>query len=516
MKNVFFNDEVLIAEKKIISSLGISSVLLMENAGANSAKIIFERFRDALNSGAVIIAGKGSNAGDGFVIARHLTALNVNVKLLMLFSVNELNGDALFNYRILENSKSVFLKIIYAKDYKAVKKELDNNIGLIIDSVFGVGFKGVADLQMQKIIEEINSSCKIIISIDTPSCLSEYDQNSVCVKANETLSMGVKKFQTLFYNGKNNSGEISLVNIGISENEFTKYNHRNIFQTELSDIKKFLTIRDKDSNKYKSGKVFILAGSKGMTGAAYLCSLAAMKSGAGTVIAGIPESMNNILATKLTEAMTLPLPETADSTLSLKSYKKILDRLKWADTVLIGPGLSKNEETAELVRKIISENDLKFVLDADGISAFKGRLNLLKNKNIVMTPHAGEFSNLLGISNEEIRKDIYNYAIEFAKKYNCVLVLKNSPSVITDGKVFYINSTGRENLATAGTGDVLAGIIAGLTAQSKNILESSAAGVFIHGMCGDSLYKEYGNSLIASDLINKIAEIKNHIFSDEN
>lgn len=516
MKNVFFNDEVLIAEKKIISTLGISSVLLMENAGANSAKIIFERYKDALKSGTVIIAGKGSNAGDGFVIARHLIALNINVKLLMLFPVTELNGDALFNYRILENSKSVFLKILYAKDYKAVKKELDNNIELIIDSVFGVGFKGEPDQQMQKIIEEINSSGKTIISIDTPSCLSDYDQSSVCIKAKATLSMGVKKFHTLFYNGKFNSGEIDVVSTGISENEFTKYNHRKIFQTELNDVKKFLTVRDADSNKYKSGKVFILAGSKGMTGAAYLCSLSALRTGAGTVIAGVPESTNNILATKLTEVMTLPLPETAGSTLSLKSYKKIRDRLKWADAVLIGPGLSKNEETAELVRKIISENDLNFIIDADAISAFKGRLNLLKNKNIVMTPHEGEFSNLLGISNEEIRKDFYNYALEFAKKYNCILVLKNSPSVITDGREFYINSTGRENLATAGTGDVLAGIVSGLTAQSKNLLESSVAGVFIHGMCGDILFNEFGNSLIASDLINKIAEIKNNIFSYEN
>ncbi|MBS1552926.1 MAG: NAD(P)H-hydrate dehydratase, partial [Bacteroidetes bacterium] len=156
-----------------------------------------------------------------------------------------------------------------------------------------------------------------------------------------------------------------------------------------------------------------------------------------------------------------------------------------------------------------------YVIDADGISAFRGRLNLLKNKKIVMTPHAGEFSSLLGISNEEIRKDFYNYAVEFAKKYNTVLVLKNSPTIITDGREFYINPTGRENLATAGTGDVLAGIVSGLISQSKNLLQSAIAGVYIHGMCGDSLFKEYGNSMIASDLIGKIADVKKSIFSYE-
>lgn len=515
MKNVFFNDEVLAAEKKIISTLGISALLLMENAGAESAHIIFKRYKNILKSGAVILSGKGSNAGDGFVIARHLNAKNINVKLLMLYPVSDLNGDALFNYRILENSKSSNLEIINAKDYKTVKKELRDRSELIIDSVFGVGFKGEPDFRIQKIIEVINSSGKTVVSIDIPSCLADYDQSSLSVRANATLSMGVKKFHTMFYTGKKNSGEIITVNIGISENEFTKYNSRNIYEPETGDINKFLIVRDTDSNKYKSGKVFVLAGSKGLTGAAYMCSLSALRSGAGTVITGTPVSSNTILASKLTEVMTLPLPETVDSTLSMKSYEKIRERLNWADTVLIGPGLSKNEETAELVRKIVNENDLQYVIDADGISAFRGRLNLLKNKKIVMTPHAGEFSSLLGISNEEIRKDFYNYAVEFAKKYNTVLVLKNSPTIITDGREFYINPTGMENLATAGTGDVLAGIVSGLISQSKNLLQSAVAGVYIHGMCGDSLFKEYGNSMIASDLIGKIADVKKSIFSYE-
>lgn len=516
MENIFFNDDVLTAEKKIISSLGIPSLLLMENAGANSAKYIISNFKEDLRSGTVIISGKGNNAGDGFVIARHLTANNFYVKLLMLYPEGELSGDALINFRILENSKDGYLEIINAKDHNNVKKEIDKGCKIIIDSVFGIGFRGEPDLRMRKIIETVNNSDKTVIAVDIPSCLTDYDQNTACINADITLTMGVKKFQTLFYTGKRKSGKIHKVNIGVSDNEFTKNNIRKIFRTELKDIKEILNVRDPDSNKYKSGKVFVLAGSKGMTGAAYLCSLSALRAGAGTVVTGIPESLNDILASKFTEIMTLPLPETGGSALSVKSYDKIKDRLKWADTVLIGPGLSKNEETSELVRKIVSENDLKFVIDADGISAFKGRLNLLKNRNIIMTPHAGEFSFLLGIENEKIKKDFYNYAIEFAKKYNVVMVLKNSPTVITDGKVFYVNSTGRENLSTAGTGDVLAGIIAGLMSQGMSPVNSSLAGTYIHGSCGDSLFSESGNSMIASDLINKITEIKKNIYSFEN
>ncbi len=176
MENIFFNDDVLTAEKKIISSLGIPSLLLMENAGANSAKYIISNFKEDLRSGTVIISGKGNNAGDGFVIARHLTANNFYVKLLMLYPEGELSGDALINFRILENSKDGYLEIINAKDHNNVKKEIDKGCKIIIDSVFGIGFRGEPDLRMRKIIETVNNSDKTVIAVDIPSCLTDYEQ----------------------------------------------------------------------------------------------------------------------------------------------------------------------------------------------------------------------------------------------------------------------------------------------------------------------------------------------------
>lgn len=513
MKNIFFNDEVLPAEKKVISSLKIPSAVLMENAGANSANYILKNYPDEIKNEVVILSGKGNNAGDGFVTARHLINENVKVKVALLYNKKEIKDDALINYNVLENLKSEFLKIVFCKSEKELRKEISKDNRIIIDAIFGVGFKGEPDDRLKKIISLINKlKDKTVIAIDTPSCLSDFSQKSNCISANVTLSMGVKKFHSLFYNGKEHSGKSELVNIGISGNEFDKFNSKNIFETELNDVKDFLPHRKPDSNKYSNGKVFILSGSRGLTGATYLCSMSALKAGSGAVITGIPKSLNDIMEVKMTEIMTIPLAETDSSTLSMYAYDDICNKIKWADAVLIGPGISKNEETCELVRTIVKENDSNFIIDADATFAFRNNLNLFKHKNIILTPHFGEFSKLISVNSEEIKKDFYNYAVEFAKKYNVVLVLKNSPTIVTEGKGFYVNSTGRENLATAGSGDVLSGIIASLCSQSDDLLQSAISGSFIHGMCGDNLYDSNGNnSTIASDLINEIPEVINFI-----
>lgn len=508
MQNIFFNDEVLDIEKRIYTSLKIPTLLMMENAGANAADLITKKISGKFSGTICIITGKGNNAGDGFVIARHLLNENISVKLIMLFRPDEIKGDAFVNYSVLKNIDNDKLEIIYCKDYKALNKEFVNDRQIIVDSIFGVGFKGEPDKRIKDIIDCINEKeNKFIFSIDVPSGLLNYNQKSDSVRADMTLTMGAKKFGTMFYKGRENSGRTEVINIGIPEEEFTINNFRKIYQTEEGDVRKLIPKKGINSNKYSNGKVFILSGSIGLTGAAFLCSMSALRMGSGTVITGIPKSLNEIMEVKLTEVMTLPLPETKDFSLSLKCYDEIKKKLSWADAVLIGPGLSKNEETMELVRKIVTENNLNYVIDADAISAFKGNLNLLKNKKIIMTPHLGEFSNLLGKDNEEVKNNFYELSKNFVKEYKITLVLKNSPTVITNGAEFYINSTGKENLATAGTGDVLSGIIASLLSRSGDLTGSAIAGTFIHGMCGDRLYDTRGISTIAGDLINELPDV---------
>ncbi len=504
MESIFFNEDVLEAEKKIISSLQIPAILLMENAGANAARYIL-KFSKSFGNEIIILTGKGNNAGDGFVTARHLIAGHAKVKILTLYPEKDLSDLAKINYNILKNIESPDVTIHYIKDAKALRKETPP-ASLIIDAIFGVGFKGKLDNRIKDIIEEVNNiSGKFVFSLDIPSGLYNYNQNTISVKADVTLAMGVKKFHSLFYKGKETSGKSKIINIGVSSSEFLEFNKKEIFETQKNDVLSMLPVRKINSNKYTNGKVFVLAGSRGLTGAAYLCSQAAMKAGSGAVVIGVPESISSVMACKLTEVMTLPLSETEEHSLALKSYDGMASRLEWADTVLIGPGISKNPETLELVRKIVKENNKNYVIDADALSAFKDNLKLLKNKNIILTPHIGEFSNLINKNIEDVRNNFYELAVNFAKEHKVVLLLKNSPTITVNENSCYINSTGKQNLATAGTGDVLSGIISGICAQTKNIMTSAIAGVYIHGKCGDNLFKHTGPaSTQAGQLLSEI------------
>lgn len=517
MKSIFFNNEVLDTEKKIISNLNIPSLVLMENAGANSANFIYDIYLKEYFENIVILAGKGNNAGDGFVIARHLANKNVNPSVILFYPENELKGDALTNFNVM---KSIGNKINIVKTDLIDEFFNKNNFQktLFIDSVFGIGFKGELEERLKLLFKKINKlKNKKVIAIDTVSGLKNHFESDDYPVADYTLTMGIKKYNSVFDVGREVSGKIVVMNIGIKSEEFDKYNSKNIYEISGSDVKNVIPKRGINSNKYTNGKLFIVSGSKGFSGASYLCSLSALKIGCGAVILGLPESLNPVMEAKTTEVITLPLQETEEQSLSGFAYKKISEKMKWCNSVLIGPGVGRNEETLALVRRIVTESDCPIVLDADGIFAFKGHLDLLRKQNnkIIITPHYGEFSNLTGYSTDDIKKNLYEISIEFAKKYNVILVLKNSPTIITEGIGFYINSTGRENLATVGSGDVQSGIIAGILAQNKDPLKSSIAGVYIHGRCGDILFDKTGaNSTIASELIYEIQNVKMEISKD--
>jgi hydroxyethylthiazole kinase-like uncharacterized protein yjeF len=516
MKSVFYNSEVLDAEKNIISNLKIPSLVLMENAGLNSAEFISGLISKERFDRILILAGKGNNAGDGFVIARHLAVKNTEVNVFLLYPESELKGDALLNFKIIKNTKGL-IKIDSGENLAGFVEINSKAKLLIIDSVFGIGFKGELDKRLKSIFRKLNSvKNKTVIAIDTVSGLKNHFGKNGYLSADYTLSMGIKKFNSVFDTGREASGKNVIMNIGISGKEFDRYNERKIYEIEKQDIKGIIPKRGINSNKYSNGKLFALCGSVGFTGAAYLSSLSALKIGCGAVILGIPKSLNRIMESKTTEVITLPLPETGEKTFSRHSYKKISEKIKWCDALLLGPGVGRNKETLALVRKIVSETEKPVVLDADGIFAFKDNLEIFKKKKceLIITPHYGEFSNLTGIKPEEIKNNIYEVSVEFAKKYNLTLVLKNSPTIVTDGNMFYINSTGRENLATVGSGDVLSGVIAGITAQNKNPVKSSLAGVYIHGRCGDILFDTTGgNSTIASELICELQNVKKELLT---
>ncbi|MFQ5962854.1 MAG: NAD(P)H-hydrate dehydratase [Candidatus Scalinduaceae bacterium] len=284
---------------------------------------------------------------------------------------------------------------------------------------------------------------------------------------------------------------------------------------KVKDLPKLIS-RKKNSHKGNYGRVLVLAGSPGMTGAAYLCSKAALRSGSGLVTLGIPESLNLVMETKLTCVMTYPLPETKVLTLSNKGREEILELCNKHDVVALGPGLSQQAETKKLVHWLIKTIDRTIVIDADGINALVGNINILYKikRNVIITPHPGEMSRLLDLgSAKDVQKKRLSIATEFVqsmhkrlgKEKGITLVLKGDKTIVADYEKIYINQTGNPGMATAGTGDVLTGIIVSLIGQGLSEFNASQLGVYVHGLAGDIASKEKGEtSMIASDILDSL------------
>ncbi len=279
----------------------------------------------------------------------------------------------------------------------------------------------------------------------------------------------------------------------------------------IDEIKKTFPKRKADSHKGDFGHVLVVAGSAGYTGAAYLTSQAAIRSGSGLVTLAISESLHGILATKLTEAMVRPFPETKERSLSLKAREGLLEFAQKCDSFAIGPGLSQNRETGQLIRKLVAKINGPIVLDADGINAFCSHASELKKAGgaLVLTPHPGELAKLTGKSVDEIRKNRKDIALGVAREYNIVLVLKGHQTVVAgpNGSL-YINNTGNPGMASGGMGDILTGIIAAFLAQGVESFNAAVLGVYFHGLAGDLALKDKGLlGLIATDILDKLPEV---------
>lgn len=265
--------------------------------------------------------------------------------------------------------------------------------------------------------------------------------------------------------------------------------------------------RKRDSHKGDYGRIFILAGSAGLTGAAALCANACMRSGAGLATLGIPASLNLAMEAKLTEVMTLPLPETKDATVSIEAKKEILEKANCADAVILGPGLSQNPETKKLIRELIADITRPMVLDADALNAIADAVSVLKKikQKYIVTPHPGEMSRLVNKGMDYIKKNRLNVAKNFSNQYNAVVVLKGAGTVVADKNRTYVNKTGNPGMATAGSGDVLTGVVGGFLAQGLEPFDAARLAVYVHGLAGDLAAKDKGEiGLIASDILENV------------
>lgn len=488
-----------------IETVGIPGIVLMENAGVSVVHEIQGLLGKLEGKQVVILCGKGNNGGDGLVVARHLLLKGAQVTTFLFGAPGQLKGDARRNYEIYTRLGGEVLPL-----EKAQQKHLDSG-DLLVDAILGTGVQGPLKSPLNRVVRKVNLSNRPVVAIDLPTGMNA-DSGEVygdCVRATVTVTMAHIKRGLLFYPGKAHAGRVVVADIGIPTTRAHEQGLR-CFQVTAEFVHSLLPERPGNTYKNKCGNVFLLAGSAGLTGAAALSSEAVLRSGAGMSMLGIPESLNAILEQKLTEVMTFPLPETDNLSVAFSAKDDLKEKLDWADVLVIGPGISTHAETCRLVRDLLQRVRKTVVLDADGINCLQGTPQLLRKAagDVIITPHPGELARLTGQTVGAIAAQPVESAKGAARNLDVIVVLKTAPTVIAapDGEVF-INSTGNPGMATAGMGDVLTGVIAGLSAQGVLALESAVAGVFVHGLAGDlarDVRGEFG--MIAGDVLKRVPD----------
>jgi NAD(P)H-hydrate epimerase len=491
-------------DRRAIDRDGIPGLVLMENAGIAVAKEAETLLRETGGRRILACCGKGNNGGDAMAAACHLIASGFDVRTVVFSGSADVKGDALSQLRKLEESG---IPVQFVTEQSGLSN-LDSG-DLIIDGLLGTGISGAVTGLYADAIQWINRTGVPVLAVDLPSGLNG-DTGSfsgTCVLARRTVTFAQLKRGLAFYPGRILAGNVVVADIGIPE-PTADFVGVSTFLLEAFDVRNRLPARPPDGHKGTFGKVLIIAGSTGMTGASVLSSLASLRAGAGMALLGIPESLNPVLEAFPAEVITRPLPQTPSGSLCLQAESGIRELFKWADVAAIGPGMSRHPETADLIRRVVPGCPLPLVLDADGLNAFEGRTDLLRKrkKPTVLTPHAGELSRLSGLSVSDITSDPIAVSKRCAQEWGTVLVLKGAPTVIAEssGRAF-VNSTGNSGMATAGSGDVLTGLIAGLLAQRVPAFDAAASGVFLHGLAGDIVAAESNpRSLIAGDLLARI------------
>ena len=509
MIKIVSNDQMRAMDTKTIDELGVPGVVLMENAGRQTYEYILELMSELDISGQVdVYCGKGNNGGDGYVIARHFYNNGFPVRLYSVGDPEKLKGDALVNYKICQKCNIPVTTI----DSKEQLQKFDPP-GIIIDALLGTGIKGEVRGLFKDVIDYINSLGTPVVSVDIPSGVNgdlPLVSGSV-IQADMTVTMALPKRAHLFYPAKKYIGILEVADIGMPE-EVTNPDAVKLHQVDFFDLR--IPDTDDDAHKYTAGKLFILAGSPGMTGAAALAGSAALRTGVGLINIGIPQSLNQVMEVKITEALTVPLAETIEGTVSPDALPGIKDRIDWADAVIIGPGCGRNEETIETLLQSISycqETKTPTVVDADGLYALAQDTKLCSglSADFLLTPHHGEFLRLSQDTKQRIISEPWQCLEDFLKDKKFALNLKGAPSMVgaPDGQI-YINPTGNASLAKGGSGDVLSGITGGLMAKGIDPVNAAVTGNYILGEAADILLSSHASvSILPTELVDVLPEL---------
>ena len=500
MLKVCTAEEMRNIDRKAIDG-GIPGIVLMENAGIRCVDELLKKFKDIKGLKVGIFSGKGNNGGDGFVIARHLLRLGASVDVFTVLG-REFSGDAKISFDMLLGTDCTVMDNTEFPEYEIPMYDI------VIDAIFGTGMKGGVEGDVTDIIEAINRNAKFIMSVDVPSGINS-DTGEVlgaCIKADMTVTFQCYKRGLLLYPGADYAGEIKCVDICIPKNIVSD------IKTSIIDesfSKSVFPKRCNNSQKGDYGKVLIIAGSEGMSGAAYLAGEAAIRSGSGLVTVACPSEINSVLEAKTTEVMTYPL-KSQNGAISKEAIPELLEILPRFDAVLFGPGLGRSEDVEAVLKAVVKECEVPLIIDADGLFA------LCKNEDIIseckcsliLTPHEMEMSRLTGYDVDYIAENRLDISRQFSEENGVTLILKGHHTAVTslDG-MQYINIKGNSGMATAGSGDVLAGICVSLSARGVTEDEASALAVFIHSLAGDIAAEKCGeNGVVATGILENIPQ----------
>jgi NAD(P)H-hydrate epimerase len=482
-------------DRRTIEDLGIPGMVLMENAGRGATRFLLEKFPDIGKMRVGVIAGRGNNGGDGYVMARYLKQKGVRVTVYLLADANRVQGDAAANLKFLKPLEVSLVEIPDEDSLAHMQSEMAG-VDVWIDAILGTGLKSDVRGYFKTVIDFINGLNKPVFAVDVPSGLNS-DTGQVCgtcIRAGATATFAFAKTGHFTYPGPQYSGALKIIDIGIPNPIADEVKPRQWLLTK-KDILNCLTARRPDAHKGTTGHVLVVAGSPGKTGAAAMTSISALRSGAGLVTLGVAESLNPILEPQILEAMTAPLPEIQPGILGESAFETLDNLMADKKCIVIGPGLGQAKNTKKLIGKIVKAACKPLVIDADGLNSLSAQTRLFKSAGapIILTPHPGEMARLTGSSVSAVQQDRIKCARNFAVDFNVHVVLKGAHTVIAvpDGRVS-INPTGNAGMASGGMGDVLTGVIAGLIAQGLSAADACRAGVYLHGAAADSLSQSIG------------------------
>ncbi len=494
--------EIRMLDKRAEEDFRLSSEILMENAGNAAFYAIEKELGSVENKRFVLFAGTGNNGGDGFVVARKLASSGAIVSVFLIGEEEKLKGIALKNYKRLYGFP------VERYNIKFFDRITEMNIlrcDAIIDAIFGIGISREIKGIYKEIIQGINISKKPVFSIDTPSGINgdSGEVMGIAIKADYTITFGLPKRGLFIYPGADYVGKLYVSHISYPP---SLYNSEDI-KVQIN-IPIELPTRENDTHKGSFGKALFISGGKNYLGAPYFSSLAFLKSGGGLSYLATPKSIAPFIASKANEVVVLPEAETEEGTLSAKNTNELLEFAEKVDIVSIGSGTTTNRETEKLMLKLIENIEKPIIIDGDGISALSKNIGILAKRKTetIITPHLGEFSKLTGKTIEEIRQNKIALVQEFTEKHNVMLVLKGAFTLIgfPDGRVM-VNTSGNPGMATAGSGDVLTGVIAAMFGIGLSVEGAMRTGVFLHGLSGDIKAKEMGNDgITASDILNTL------------